>query len=167
MFLSLFLTCFVALLVTTGLLLAFGHRLKFRFRPLGFLLAIMVGAVGPRMLRLAATHADEWNIPWRHRLEDVVAEIERVEETCRAIGRDPATLRRSVCLQLNVPDQESSLSDLLRESRVEAINGDAAAIAAFLRTYADAGVSHVQLWIDPMTTSGIEAFGTVLEHLDA
>ena len=26
MFLSLFLTCFVALLVTTGLLLAFGHR---------------------------------------------------------------------------------------------------------------------------------------------
>ena len=127
---------------------------------------IMVGAVGPRMIRLAATHADEWNIPWKHRVEDVLEETAKGEEACREVGRDPATLRRSVCAQVNVPGQESTLSEVLRGSRVEALRGDPAEIAAVLRSYADAGVSHVQLWLDPTTVTGIEAFAPVLEQLD-
>jgi alkanesulfonate monooxygenase SsuD/methylene tetrahydromethanopterin reductase-like flavin-dependent oxidoreductase (luciferase family) len=55
---------------------------------------VMVGAFGPRMLRLTATHADEWNVsstgPARYRRL-----AEEFERACAEVGRDPATVRRS------------------------------------------------------------------------
>jgi hypothetical protein len=46
------------------------------------------------------------------------------------------------------------------------VTGSAAEIAAELRAYADAGVSHVQVWLEPNTPAGIAAFAPVLEALD-
>jgi alkanesulfonate monooxygenase SsuD/methylene tetrahydromethanopterin reductase-like flavin-dependent oxidoreductase (luciferase family) len=46
------------------------------------------------------------------------------------------------------------------------LTGSAAEIAAGLRAYADAGLSHVQIWLEPNTPAGIEAFAPVLEELD-
>ncbi len=127
----------------------------------------MIGAVGPRMVRLAATYADEWNIPWRHNVDDVISETARGEEACRKVGRDPDTLRRSVCLQVDLPNRDDFPgSELFRSGRVQAIKGDYPEIADVLRTYAKAGVSQVQLWIDPTSVDGIEAFSAVLEDLD-
>ena len=56
-------------------------------------LPILVGARGPRMMRITARHANEWNAwadadsagPLRHQLI----------EACEATGRDPATIRTS------------------------------------------------------------------------
>lgn len=128
---------------------------------------IMIGAVGPRMVRLAATYADEWNIPWRHDVEEVISETARGEEACRAVGRDPATLRRSVCLQVDLPNRDDFPgSELFRQGRAGAIRGDYTEIAEVLRNYAKAGVSHVQLWLDPANVAGIEAFRQVLDDLD-
>ncbi len=128
---------------------------------------IMVGAVGPRMLRILATYADEWNIPWRQTVDELIEMNPRGDEACVKVGRDPATLRRSACLQIDLPGAESSgTTDVVRASRARAIRGDHAEIAASLRGYADAGVSHLQLWIDPSTPTGIEEFGRVLEELD-
>jgi alkanesulfonate monooxygenase SsuD/methylene tetrahydromethanopterin reductase-like flavin-dependent oxidoreductase (luciferase family) len=66
---------------------------------------ILVAAKGPRMLRLTARHADAWNTAWfgvpddrlRQRLTDFEAALE-------AEGRDPATLRRTVGLEVQDPD---------------------------------------------------------------
>jgi alkanesulfonate monooxygenase SsuD/methylene tetrahydromethanopterin reductase-like flavin-dependent oxidoreductase (luciferase family) len=46
------------------------------------------------------------------------------------------------------------------------LTGSPAEIAAGLRAYADAGVSHVQVWLEPNTPAGIAAFAPVLEELD-
>lgn len=128
---------------------------------------IMVGAVGPRMLRILATYADEWNLPWRPTVEELIEMNPRGDEACAKVGRDPATLRRSACLQVDLPGSErSGTSDLVRAARARAIRGDYAEIAATLRGYANAGVAHVQLWIDPGSPAGIETFGRVLEELD-
>ena len=128
---------------------------------------IMVGAMGPRMLRILATYADEWNIPWRQTVEELIEVSPRADEACVKVGRDPATLRRSACLQVNLPDYEAwPGNSMLRTGRVRAISGDYAEIAATLRSYADAGVSHIQLWLDPNNIHGIEVFGRVLEELD-
>jgi hypothetical protein len=35
-----------------------------------------------------------------------------------------------------------------------------------LRAYAHAGFTHVQLWLEPSTLAGIDAFAPVLELLD-
>lgn len=128
---------------------------------------IMVGAIRPRMLRILATYADEWNIPWRQTVEDLNEVNPLADEACAKVGRDPATLRRSACLQVNLPGYESwPGNDMLRAGRVKAIGGDHIEIAETLRGYANAGVSHVQLWLDPNNAEGIESFGRVLEELD-
>jgi alkanesulfonate monooxygenase SsuD/methylene tetrahydromethanopterin reductase-like flavin-dependent oxidoreductase (luciferase family) len=71
---------------------------------------IMVGAFGPRMLRLAARHADWWNVS-----STGVAEYRRMaaelERACAQAGRDPATVRRTwagggVC----APTQQEALA---------------------------------------------------------
>ena len=40
-------------------------------------------------------------------------------------------------------------------------------LAAALRAYAAAGISHVQVWQEPSTPAGIEAFARVLALLNA
>lgn len=61
---------------------------------------IMVAAMGPVMLKMAARYADIWNsLSFAEKFDDQMEEtrerIARVDEHCAAIGRDPATLRRS------------------------------------------------------------------------
>lgn len=128
---------------------------------------IMVGAVKPRMLRILATYADEWNIPWRQRVEDFAEVSPLGDDACAAIGRDPATLRRSAALQVDLPDAASYPGhELLRSGRGRAIRGEPAEVAETLRGYAAAGVSHIQVWLDPNSLEGIEWFAEVLTDLD-
>lgn len=57
---------------------------------------IMVGAFKPKMLRLAARHADWWNVSSTgpEVYARMAAELERA---CAELGRDPATIRRTWC----------------------------------------------------------------------
>lgn len=61
---------------------------------------IMVGALGPVMMRHAARHADIWSsLSFHESFEAQVDETHRraesMNEYCHALGREPATLRRS------------------------------------------------------------------------
>ncbi len=55
---------------------------------------LMIGARGPRMLRLAARHADWWNFGWRP-FADFRDLVGQLDAACHATGRDPATLRKT------------------------------------------------------------------------
>ncbi len=39
-------------------------------------------------------------------------------------------------------------------------------LAELLRGYAREGITHVQVWLDPSTVAGVEAFAPVLDLLD-
>ncbi len=61
---------------------------------------ITIAAMGPRMMRYAATYADTWNtMSFSAGFEDQLAEVadrmSRMAGYCEAVGRDPETLRRS------------------------------------------------------------------------
>lgn len=61
---------------------------------------IIVAALGPAMLRHAARHADNWNsLSFAKTFDAQIAEtaerVARMDDACAAIGRDPASLRRS------------------------------------------------------------------------
>jgi alkanesulfonate monooxygenase SsuD/methylene tetrahydromethanopterin reductase-like flavin-dependent oxidoreductase (luciferase family) len=61
---------------------------------------IIVAAMGPVMLRHAARLADIWNsisfaADFAAQLDETRGRIEAIDTACAAIGRDPATLRRS------------------------------------------------------------------------
>jgi alkanesulfonate monooxygenase SsuD/methylene tetrahydromethanopterin reductase-like flavin-dependent oxidoreductase (luciferase family) len=55
---------------------------------------IMVGAFKPRMLRVAARHADWWNVSSTG-IAAYRAMCEEFARACDEVGRDPATVRRS------------------------------------------------------------------------
>jgi alkanesulfonate monooxygenase len=71
---------------------------------------VIVGGMGPkRTPALAARFADEFNVAFTN-LDAAVTQFGRVDEACRAIGRDPATLRRSVALVLCVGKDDAELA---------------------------------------------------------
>jgi alkanesulfonate monooxygenase SsuD/methylene tetrahydromethanopterin reductase-like flavin-dependent oxidoreductase (luciferase family) len=69
---------------------------------------VIVGGSGPKTTpRLAATYADEFNLPFSP-LADFVAQRERVTAACEAIGRDPATMIWSAALVVCCGDDEAT-----------------------------------------------------------
>jgi alkanesulfonate monooxygenase SsuD/methylene tetrahydromethanopterin reductase-like flavin-dependent oxidoreductase (luciferase family) len=56
--------------------------------------AIMVGAFRPQMLRLTARHADWWNVSSTE-IDKYRTLVGEFEGACDAVGRDPATVRRT------------------------------------------------------------------------
>jgi probable F420-dependent oxidoreductase len=124
---------------------------------------ILIGTTGKRMLELTARHADQWNV-WfsetNNKAENIAGLRERVDAACLSVGRDPATLDRTAAMIVEVgPHAPSTMSS-------PPLTGTPAELAAGLKAYADAGISHLQVWLEPNTLSGIEAFGRVLEELD-
>jgi probable F420-dependent oxidoreductase len=62
-------------------------------KPVQSPLPLLVGTRGPRMLRITARHANEWNI-WH--APDVADRRQALLEACEKTGRDPATMWCSV-----------------------------------------------------------------------
>jgi len=103
---------------------------------------VMVGAKGPRMLRLAATYADLWNAegPLR-RPADFVPLREAGEAACAQVGRDPDTLGRSASVVINMPMRQGDPpqdGEQPKQSSPEEI-------AETLRGYAREGLALVQV----------------------
>jgi probable F420-dependent oxidoreductase len=124
---------------------------------------ILMGTNSPRMLGLTARYADIWNTWFSQTNNDLGKlreEMEKVDAACIAHGRDPSTLARTTAMAIEVaPHTPSTMG-------VPLITGSPESLAGELRAYADAGISHVQVWLEPNTPAGIEAFVPVLEMLD-
>ena len=126
-------------------------------RPEG--LPVMVGANGPRMLRLTAELADHWNGGLRS-LAEVPEQLVALETACRDVGRDPATITRSV--EVLARTSAARPNDAAEERQIA---GEPEAIAAELRRFADLGIDHLQVQLRPNSVDGVLAFAPVIEHL--
>jgi alkanesulfonate monooxygenase SsuD/methylene tetrahydromethanopterin reductase-like flavin-dependent oxidoreductase (luciferase family) len=131
---------------------------------------IMIGTRGERMLRLTARLADGWNA-WLAFGDGRAAEIPplraAVDAACRAEGRDPATLERSVTVMVDaLGGQPVSFAQVRPEITPRPIEGPPAVIAAALRDLATEGVAEVQLYLPTCTPAAIDALGPVLAALD-
>lgn len=65
---------------------------------------IVIGGSQPKMLRVIARHADEWNMPSRLGPADWAEVSGRLDAACAEVGRDPGRVRRSVQLFLHPRD---------------------------------------------------------------
>ena len=69
-------------------------------KPVQSPLPLLVGTRSPRMLRITARHADEWNT-WGSP-EQAAGHRAALIETCEKVGRDPATVRTSANALVNL-----------------------------------------------------------------
>lgn len=124
---------------------------------------LLIGGNGRRMLELAARYADFWNTYYSHtgnRASGFPPLSAAVDEACRAVGRDPMTLARTVSVLVGLPGHGPIFG-----VAAPPVSGDADELAEELDAYARAGVSHVQLRIEPNVPRSIEVFARVLERL--
>jgi alkanesulfonate monooxygenase SsuD/methylene tetrahydromethanopterin reductase-like flavin-dependent oxidoreductase (luciferase family) len=127
---------------------------------------LMIGALAnrPRMLRLAATYGDIWNawLAWADNTSRAVPPMRAaVDAACMDAGRDPATLPRSVSVQIDFPDARPHQEDGSRP-----LVGTTEELVAALRGFAREGIDHVQVVFNPNTRASIARFAPVLASLD-
>jgi F420-dependent oxidoreductase-like protein len=106
---------------------------------------IIVGGYGkPRLVRLAAAYADELNLdnPTPEACTEVFG---RLDDACRSVNRDPATVRRSAMLDWSGAIARASSSEQRK----------------LISSYEPAGVDKLVLdaWPGPATAESVEALG--------
>jgi alkanesulfonate monooxygenase SsuD/methylene tetrahydromethanopterin reductase-like flavin-dependent oxidoreductase (luciferase family) len=114
-----------------------------------------------------ASFADAWN---RDRINDVdvLSGLEaQVDAACVAAGRDPASLGRTVGIQIDMlNDQRDEKVPRQWVKQPWPLTGSPEQLADHIRTFTRARVDHLIIWLDPVTPSAVEAFARVLELLD-
>lgn len=136
-------------------------------RPLGprpGRIPVMIGAKGPKMLRLAALHADVWSwyVEERSDLGEFGPRVAALEAACAAVGRDPATIGRSAGIVVE-PTAFTGSAEVIGTP----IRGTAEAIADGFRAFRDGGFTQLELILWPPSIAALDALAPVLELLDA
>jgi probable F420-dependent oxidoreductase len=130
---------------------------------------LMLGSIGQRLLRFTAAHIDSWNA-WHDWFGNTPAGLgplnAAVDEACRAAGRDPAEVERTVTILVQLTDGKGRRSGGEIGPRAQPVSGSPADIAGAIAAYAGVGVGHVQLVLDPITIESVEECAPVLELLD-
>ncbi len=123
------------------------------------------------MLRLTLPHVPIWN-GWlcdtSSYPEAYPSLGELVDDACREVGRDPATVERTISISIDPSGRREFpehwyLQDDLRAARP--LTGSPQEIAAGIRAFGAQGVSHLQIYPIPPTVATIEALVPVLEEV--
>ncbi len=129
---------------------------------------LMVGSFGTRMLAITLPYVPMWNA-WSHDYgntrDGLAALLARIDAACESVGRDPATLERTVCPLVQMTGGMGRPSG--SGEVVPPIDGtDPQALTAELTALAEMGISHVMLVLDPITPGAIAELEPALRLLD-
>lgn len=110
---------------------------------------VLVASKGERMLQLTARWADAWNTAWFGRVDDRLrTRLAGLEAACAAVGRDSATIRRTVGIRLHEPGTGAA--------DASGLDADAAGLADFLDELAALGVDDALVWSIAKTLPAVD-----------
>lgn len=130
---------------------------------------LMVGSIGERMLALTLPHVEAWNAwySWFGNSPEGYRPMRaQVDAACRAAGRDPGEVERTLALLVAMPGATGTRNGRAGSDEPDPIDGSPQPLASALRAFADEGVGHVQLVLDPITLESISALAPALALLD-
>jgi alkanesulfonate monooxygenase SsuD/methylene tetrahydromethanopterin reductase-like flavin-dependent oxidoreductase (luciferase family) len=124
----------------------------------------MIGAKGPKMLRVAARHADIWSwfVQERSDIAEFGPRLDAIEAACVEIDRDPSTIGRSAGIVVEPTAATGSENEFGVPLR-----GSASEIADGIRTFRAGGFTQVEVLIWPPSPAALDAMRRVLDLLDA
>jgi alkanesulfonate monooxygenase SsuD/methylene tetrahydromethanopterin reductase-like flavin-dependent oxidoreductase (luciferase family) len=125
---------------------------------------LMIGVLEgkPRMSRLTAQYADDWNcvLGFGHSTPvEFLRHWAPLEAACERVGRDPATLTRHATISVSLADTPFPIPGAVP------LSGQPGQIAARLTEFGRAGVDHLSMMLHPWNAAGIEAFADVISAL--
>lgn len=132
-------------------------------KPVQTRLPIWVGGGGEKVtLRIAAEHADGWNVPFL--APETFAHKNRVlDEHCATVGRDPATIERAanVGIAMRPGDLEAQFGRMAKFVSPGVLQGTVDEIVDRVGAYGDAGADWVILAMRaPFDLDGLDLFAT-------
>jgi probable F420-dependent oxidoreductase len=118
---------------------------------------LLIGAKGPRMLRLTAQHADSWNTAYLSYADDLIEPRAALWAACAEVGRDPATLGVTATVSVAYPDlgRPQGFMD-------KYVTGSAKEVAAALRGYEEIGAAQVMCHVAPNTAAALDRLAEAL-----
>ena len=117
-------------------------------------LPILVASKAERMLRLTATWADAWNTAWFGRVGDRLrTRLAALEAACADVGRDPATIRRTIGVRLHEPGEGD-------DGDPTGLDAGPAGLADLCDELAGMGIDDVLIW---SSSKSIEALDRIAE----
>ncbi len=139
------------------------HDARCEPKPVQARLPLWIGGGGERVtMRLAARHADGWNVPFLPP-DDYARKIGVLDDHCEREGRDSAAITRAVNVGLAWDEQslEAQFADLARFLRPGVLMGSATEVVDRVGAYRDAGAEWVILAIRaPFDVDGLDRFAT-------
>ena len=114
-----------------------------------------MGAFGPRMLRLAARYADQWNTVWLGEPQELAEPLAKIHNACAEVGRDPTTLEVTVGVEVAFPDLGKT-----NPMNEKPLSGSVEVMAQAFHGYDEAGTAHL---IAHLTPSSMPALERVIE----
>ena len=133
--------------------------------PLQKPIPLMIGSNGPRMLAATLRDVAAWNTwyaSYGNRPDKLNTLIGEIESAARAVGRDPQTLRRSICVLVRT-DPASAERPLGEE--LPPVQGDASEIVAQLAAFAAAGADEIIVIANPINERSVREIGALLPVL--
>jgi alkanesulfonate monooxygenase SsuD/methylene tetrahydromethanopterin reductase-like flavin-dependent oxidoreductase (luciferase family) len=120
---------------------------------------ILVAAKGRRMLRLTARYADAWNTAWFGLPDDLLhRRLAELDEALEAEGRDPATLRRTVGMEVWDPDTDGP-----RDGLGGVVGGSVDQLARAIDAHERLGFDDLIVQLTPKTTRSLDRLGEALQ----
>jgi len=121
---------------------------------------IMLGSIGPRMLKIGLPIADAWNVWW----SDYGNSVEGFTRLKDRIGTDKAA---TAAVFVTLPDGIGRImaEDYNEGSKAHVPPVPVDALADHILAMAGAGASHLQLVLDPITIDSIDRVGAVVRGL--
>ncbi len=116
---------------------------------------ILIAGKRPRMLRLVARHADEWNAAWYgppEGADELSERVARLRQACAAEGRDPASLALSAGIFVTFP---ALMTDADERPPKDAIAGNVEEVARALAGYARRDMDQVIVHLWPRTAEAV------------
>jgi alkanesulfonate monooxygenase SsuD/methylene tetrahydromethanopterin reductase-like flavin-dependent oxidoreductase (luciferase family) len=123
---------------------------------------ILIGAQGPRLLKLTAEVADAWNTCWLGRASELPDKTAPMRSACEDVGRDPETLELTVGQIVTFAGLEAGTDFPGGTERFEF--ADPADLAAEWRQFAHMGVGHIIIWPMPDSEPCLDLIAAAL-HL--
>jgi len=133
--------------------------------PLVAPIPLMVGSNGRRMLAATLREVAAWNTwyaSYGNQPEKLFQLIKEIEAAARAVGRDPQTLRRSVCVLVRT-DPSSTERPLGEE--LPPVEGTSDEIVRQLAAFAAVGADEIIVIANPINERSVREIGALLPAL--
>jgi probable F420-dependent oxidoreductase len=120
---------------------------------------ILIAGRRPRMLQLTAQYADAWNTAWHVEPTEVHEQYDAFRQACTVVGRNPAAV------ELTAGTNVRLLSAGEDADAARTISGSPEYIASRLQGFAEEGVTHLIVMLEPLNLESIEQFGRIAKSL--